>query len=309
VRAAFALRASDRASPEDRKLADDCLRVALLGGSDLSRPPVPLTRAGGEQLRPIRPRPVLPMRDDGGPTSTRATILSPTCLGEPDSSPVLAGGAIACAPGRDANQTRREFALAFADFAGVYNVGLEPINPETPRDVSMMRFGDRQVATRTSRPIAISSEDPGTQLVNYRHEPLALRIADVRWNPRLGGFDYRQSKRRASAPDDCRAGDLDCLGDMANAFSSAIHAGRDRDLATRSYADWVATQSSAAPTPARSTRRRSGRRAATRCSTASAPNGRAAAVSRSRRASPGASSATRPRRSWRCARAIRCSCA
>jgi hypothetical protein len=249
VRAAFALRASDRASPEDRRLADDCLRVALLGGSDLSRPPVPLTRAGGEQLHPIRPRPVLPMRDDGGPTSTRATILSPTCLGEPDSSPVLAGGAIACAPGRDANQTRREFALAFADFAGVYNVGLEPINPETPRDVSMMRFGDRQVATRTSRPIAISSEDPGTQLVNYRHEPLALRIADVRWNPRLGGFDYRQSKRRASAPDDCRAGDLDCLGDMANAFSSAIHAGRDRDLATRSYADWVATQSSAAPTP------------------------------------------------------------
>ncbi|RZM00808.1 MAG: hypothetical protein EOP73_15140, partial [Variovorax sp.] len=47
VRAAFALRASDRASGDDRRLADDCLRVALLGGSDLSRPPVALTRAGG----------------------------------------------------------------------------------------------------------------------------------------------------------------------------------------------------------------------------------------------------------------------
>lgn len=242
VYVAFAIRAS--ASMADKLKADakKCLDVALLGGSDLSKPPVVLTAEGGKELEPIRPRPALQVRSDGGPTSPRATIISPTCLGQPGSSPASLGTVKSCPPGQEANQTRREFGLAFADFAGVYNVALEPINPETPRDVSMRRFGERQVATRSSRPIAISSEDPGTQLINYRHEPLALRIADVKWNRTLGGFDYSQTNARVRSGN-CESGDPDCLGDMANAFSTLAHAKRDRELATQPYWRWVAAQS------------------------------------------------------------------
>ncbi len=242
VHVAFKIRASASMAAQLKEDAEACLKVALLGGSDLSKRPVVLIAEGGRELEPISPRPVLQLRSDGGPTSARATIISPTCVGEPDSSPASIGSVKSCPPGQQANQTRREFGLAFADFAGVYNVALEPINPETPRDVSMRRFGERQVATRASRPIAISSEDPGTQLINYRHEPLALRIADVKWNETLGGFDYSQTKNRVR-DGKCEPGDLDCLGDMANAFSTLVHAKRDRELATQPYWRWVAAQS------------------------------------------------------------------
>jgi hypothetical protein len=249
IYSAFALRAISGIDPAIAAAAQDCLKIALLGGSDLSKDPITLTGPGDRQIESIKPRPVWKNRDDGGPTSTRATIVSPTCLGDSGSSPYTAGIAPACATGKDARQTRREFALAFADFAGVYNVALEPINPETPRDVGMRRFGERQVATRASRPIAISSEDPGTQLVNYRQEPLALRIADVTWNPMLGGFDYRQASRRLGGA--CAVGDLDCLGDMANGFSSYVHSERDFALATKSYREWVSVpDGNVAPTSA-----------------------------------------------------------
>jgi hypothetical protein len=214
VYVAFKIRASDSMVAPLKADAEGCLNVALLGGSDLSKPKVVLTAEGGKELEPISPRPVLQLRSDGGPTSPRATIVSPTCLGQPDTSPASLGSVRTCPPSQNANQTRREFGLAFADFAGVYNVALEPINPETPRDVSMRRFGERQVATRASRPIAISSEDPGTQLINYRHEPLALRIADVKLDQtdgrRLGGFEYSQTRAtvRSSA---CEKDDLACL--------------------------------------------------------------------------------------------------
>ncbi len=247
VYVAFAVMAASQAGLPKSE-AQACLNTALLGGSDLSKNPVALTTAGDKQLELINPRPVWQNRNDGGPTSARATIVSPTCLDEANSSPALAGKVKTCLPGREANQSRREFGLAFADFAGVYNLALEPVNPETPRDINMRRFGERQVPIRASRPIAISSEDPGTQLINYRHEPLALRIADVSWSNKVGGFDiggfnYSQSQKTVRGGP-CQAGDLDCLGDMANAFSTLVHARRDRELATQSYLDWVAGQTS-----------------------------------------------------------------
>lgn len=256
VAAAFAVRQAlanpgRGGQPSDaplRQRADACLAGTLIGGSDLSASVLPGNGAGDAQIAMLAPRPPWrhPQRQDGGPTSPRAVIVSPTCLNQPNSSPYIAGVAARCSGG-EAAQTRREFGVAFADFAGVYNVALEPINTEKPRDVSMRRFGERQVAQRPARPLVIASEDPGTQLVNYRHEPLALRIAELDWNPLLGGFDLHQSGRRTQGSAVCREGDTDCLGDMANGFSSEVHSRRDRALATNRYVDWLATQGRAPP--------------------------------------------------------------
>jgi hypothetical protein len=82
--------------------------------------------------------------------------------------------------------------------------------------------------------LGIASEDPGTQLVNYRNEPLALRIADVKLNKQLGGFDYSQTV--------CAEGKQACSGDMANGFSSLVHEKRDRARAENSYLKWTADQ-------------------------------------------------------------------
>lgn len=72
-----------------------------------------------------------------------------------------------------------------------------------------------------------------------------MRIADVKFDQtkgvRLGGFEYSQTKRRAGGGD-CKPGNLDCLGDMANGFSSFVHSVRDRELASKSYKSWITEQ-------------------------------------------------------------------
>ena len=170
----------------------------------------------------------LRLREDGGPTATRANIVAPKCIGQKDSNPLMPEQARKDCTKEDelTHDTKREFAVAFADFAILYNTALEPINPEE-RDVSAVRFGRRQVAINLPKPLAISSEDPGTQLINYRNEPLPLRITDRIPNPEFGGSDYRQTP--------CTLGDLRCTGDMANVFSTSAHADRDRDLASKDY--------------------------------------------------------------------------
>ena len=221
----------------------------VLGGANLALPvPADRQRERDPILGQVEPRDPLVLRADGGPTSTMANVIAPSCIGHSDSNPLQpasgrragAGAASECAP---SDQTRREFALASADFGIAYNTALEPINPEPRgpdsglRDHSAVRFGQRHVALLPARPLGISSEDPGSQFVNYRHEPLALRIADITAvqagaaDEALGGFNYRQSTRRAFSTAPCQPGDQDCLGDMANAFSTEVHAGRDERLA------------------------------------------------------------------------------
>ncbi len=236
-------------------LARSTLCDKLIGGSDLSRPTRPeLRRERDHVLSDIEPREPLRLRSDGGPTATLANIIAPDCARDGDSNtlqPELGRNrrkSEAKAPCSVPNeQTRREFALAIADFGIAYNTALEPINPESRgepagmRDPSAIRFGHRHVAFTPARPLGISSEDPGSQYVNYRHEPVALRISDATAKDprdsardplaRLGGFEYRQSQRRAFSDQACRAGDQDCLGDMANAFSTDVHARRDEQLA------------------------------------------------------------------------------
>ncbi|AGI23130.1 multicopper oxidase [Pseudomonas sp. ATCC 13867] len=223
-------------------------RGKLIGGANLSqwtieldkrckvRAPDPAARAvaANELREPLK------LREDGGPTATRANIVSPLCLwgGVPtpqqsgsrkDSNPLdpaRTDAKLDCPPALRAPDTRREYALALADFSILYNAALEPINPEDP-DRSQIRLGHRQVALNQPRPLAISSEDPGTQLINYRNEPVPLRITERTPNTSLGGFDYRQK--------DCPPGRYDCVGDMANVFSTQVHASPDRLLATQSY--------------------------------------------------------------------------
>lgn len=187
----------------------------ILGGADLFPPPS--TNDPATELRTP-----LVLREDGGPTATRANIVAPKCIGRKDSNPLMPEGNDCAGAYQLSHDTKREFAIAFADFAILYNTALEPINPEE-RDLSALRFGHRQVAINLPKPLAISSEDPGTQLINYRNEPIPLRITDRTATPELGGFSYQQKP--------CALGDLRCTGDMANVFSTLAHAERDRKLA------------------------------------------------------------------------------
>lgn len=195
----------------------------LIGGSD------PHSPAAASIHEPLR------IRGDGGPTATMANILTPACFSGAD-----AYKSAACKEALDAHETRREFLLAVADFGIAYNMALEPINPEprgdssAMRDNSAIRFGRRHVAEALARPLGISSEDPGSQYFNYRHDPLALRLSDLTLNKQLGGWDYAQATKRSDLKTSCNLdnGDQDCLGDPANGMSTAVHAKRDEQLAT-----------------------------------------------------------------------------
>jgi hypothetical protein len=106
---------------------------------------------------------------------------------KPDGS-VLTGGVGMAANIIDADDPvthpdAREFAVALADFAIVYDSSGRPVNPPDAPEV-------------------ISAADPGTMLVNYRNEPLPLRLA-------LNGDRSRIRSGKA--------------GDPAFVFSSDVH--------------------------------------------------------------------------------------
>ena len=84
----------------------------------------------------------------------------------------------------------------------------------------------RAVAPGTPQPEGISTKDLGTQLINYRNEPIPLRVSgQVVPAP---GEAPRNPLSCAPLPDGRRA----CMqqkpgtaGDMANVFSSKTHEG------------------------------------------------------------------------------------
>jgi manganese oxidase len=223
----------------------------LIGGSNLSKPTAASLRKGqGSVLGVLEPREPLILRNDGGPTNTMANILAPPCIGNSDADDALqplsgrndtSHTSTTCSDDKMTFATRREFDLAIADFGISYNTALEPINPEPFgdsgfRDKTEMRFGHRHVPLTIAKPLAISSEDPGTQFFNYRQEPLALRISEASSDDVLGGWNYKQNSKRAILTKPCMIGDQDCLGDTANGFSTAVHAKRDEELATKPLA-------------------------------------------------------------------------
>jgi hypothetical protein len=105
-------------------------------------------------------------RFDGGPTSWRADI-----------KPV------------DEKKSYREFLLEFADFQHAYTADAKSfpdrdnvINPPGKVEIGLpYLLAPPDVCPGGARPPcpeAVSAEDPGTMVVNYRNEPLALRVHD-----------------------------------------------------------------------------------------------------------------------------------
>jgi hypothetical protein len=169
-------------------------------------------------------------RQDGGPTSWQAAILT----GDLD--------------GDRTNDSFREFFLEYTDFqhayeAGVY-VGAGPDGKPNPtaypatadsfrfainppgRDEASQLFPDLMVAANGGRlpgcpqrpcPQAISGDDPGMFTVNYRNEPLALRVYD----PNRTGPDGKPGMQAAGL-----------AGDLAYAFQSRT----DRAIANMNLA-------------------------------------------------------------------------
>ncbi|WP_438022830.1 copper oxidase [Sorangium sp. So ce233] len=120
-------------------------------------------------------------RKDGGPTSFRADILPP--VGSPQ--PAF-----------------REFNIAIADFALLYDECKRPVNPPTTQEAPLpLAVEHRDVRA----PEAISAADPGGGLMNYRNEPIPLRIAER--DCRTGRVTQRPGE----------------AGEMHNVFSSAVH--------------------------------------------------------------------------------------
>ncbi len=123
-------------------------------------------------------------RDDGGPTSYAANIMHP-----------------------DPDKSFREFNLSFADFGIVYTADNIPVNPPNKEDKALPIVVGSPVLhdpSQNPRPESISAADPGTQLLNYRNEPIPLRIAE---QSSPGHFEQKTGAQ----------------GDMANVFSSQVH--------------------------------------------------------------------------------------
>lgn len=166
------------------------------------------------------------VRPDGGPTSYAANIVMP-------------------APNE--GQSRREFNLAFADFAIVYDQNNKPISGPLKMELELP-VG--VVHPNTPRPESISAGDPGSQLLNYRNEPIPLRIGKGLADQltQKDASDGYPACRSAVEEENCPSGDTVCdkrneakacqfgatacivklcdPGDMANVFSSKTHAGQ-----------------------------------------------------------------------------------
>ncbi len=116
-------------------------------------------------------------RFDGGPTSWRADILT-----------------------QDPADSHREFMLEFQDFALAYTADGTPVNPPGRVDIGLpFIIGPPP----TPMPEAISADDVGTFTINYRNEPLALRLRDPVTNTQAAGkagdpaFAYSSKTTRA----------------------------------------------------------------------------------------------------------------
>jgi hypothetical protein len=119
-------------------------------------------------------------RHDGGPTSWQAIITTPNTA-----------------------DSYREFLLEFADYQLAYKAGgggtsdnpypdpANVINPPVKKEVGLPFIVQKPDQCPGGAPLpcpeAVSAADPGTMSVNYRNEPLALRVQDPTTNTQAAG--------------------------------------------------------------------------------------------------------------------------
>lgn len=173
---------------------------------DQSKPTCDATTLSGSAAKPCRA--------DGGPTSYAANIGFPK-----DYPPEKLA--------EHKGEIRREYNLAFADFAILYNADLRPVNPPSRQDELMLPHNVRDGLK--PKPEGISTEDPGTRLLNYRNEPIPLRIAEEDHSDnekdKPSSLEYHQKTTLGNGK-----GKVKTEGDMANVFSSVVHKGSEFDL-------------------------------------------------------------------------------
>ena len=120
-------------------------------------------------------------RSDGGPTTWRANIIPP-----------------------DQSKSYREFLLEFADYQLAYEAGggigpngkaipdpARAINPpareEANLPINVEKADECPGGVPLPCPEAVSAADPGTMSVNYRNEPVALRVRNPTTNTQAAG--------------------------------------------------------------------------------------------------------------------------
>ena len=140
-------------------------------------------------------------RYDGGPTSWQAVI-------EPGPTPPRTQPA------------HREFVLALADFQQAYWNG-RPVNPPGRREIPLSTNNDLLERYRPygmpTCPELVSAADTGTMVLNYRNEPLALRVRDPLTNGQAAGaagdlsFAFRSDITRADGNLNVQPGFYDTL--------------------------------------------------------------------------------------------------
>ena len=104
------------------------------------------------------------------------------------------------------NDAYREFYIEFADFQLAYWGGggaAMPVNPPDRKEIGLPDILEANPLPLL-RPEAVSAADPGTFVVNYRNEPIAMRVLDIE----SIGVDPKQ-----------QTGDQ---GDLSFAFSSLV---------------------------------------------------------------------------------------
>ena len=158
----------------------------------------------------------IPCRLDGGPTSYAANVLlqpGPQHIADCSDTQRLFAA--------KGNEDRREFALAFADFAILYDKDDKPVNPPNRFERDLPMSVDQMPVPF---PEGISGGDPGGQLLNYRNEPLPLRLAKTKTAADGTLVDFERGKNGVGGlPTPLIEQKTGREGDPAHVFSSPDH--------------------------------------------------------------------------------------
>ena len=126
-----------------------------------------------------------------------ANIISPACVGDSDSDPLQSdfwrNGHGKCKTLRNnmaTLDTRREFALAIADFGIAYNTALEAINPEPFGDNGLR---DKSALALWPPPCATCAGAPSRHLVGRSRQPV------FQLSQRALGLAHRQRDARSKS--------------------------------------------------------------------------------------------------------------